>query len=104
MSENSGKPMEFALFSVQRPSQFPAAGFDRFFSLVRGGSHIQIVDGERFITTDYSLQISAGIRNFYQSLRTSPEIGKLHSLGLTTEAPNALRSTKPLPKVTREID
>lgn len=104
LNVNSGKPMEFALFSVQRPSQFPAASFDKFFSLVRGLSHIQVVDGEKFITTDYSLQVSAGIRNFYQSLRAGPEVDRLRSLSLTTEAPERLRSARPLPKVTREID
>ncbi|MGH9907254.1 MAG: hypothetical protein ACRD8U_16925, partial [Pyrinomonadaceae bacterium] len=104
INQNSGKPMEFALFSVQKPSQFPVDRFDQFFSLVRGASHIEVVNNERFMTTDYSLQLSAGIRNFYQNLRSSPNLEKLHSLGLSSEAPAKLRAVKPLPKVTREID
>jgi hypothetical protein len=80
LNQNSGKAMEFVLSSIQRPSQFPADSFDKFFGLVRGPSHVEVVDGDRFITTDYSLQVSAGIRNFYQSLRTSTESDRRHSL------------------------
>jgi hypothetical protein len=70
INQNSGKPMEFALFNVVKPSQFPRDRFDQFFGLVRGMSHIE--DNERFVTTDYSLQVSSGIRNFYQHLRGNP--------------------------------
>lgn len=101
---DSGKPMDFALLSVQKPSQFPQEKFSQYFNLVRGASHIEEVNNEQFITTDYSLQLTGGIRNFYQSLRTGEHITRLHSLGLTTEEPEAFRAQKPLPLVTREID
>lgn len=42
--------------------------FDRFFRLIRGGSHLETDRGDTFVTTDYSLQLSVGIKNFYQSL------------------------------------
>jgi len=104
INQNSGKPMEFALFSVQRPSQFPPNRFDQFFSLVRGMSHVEVINNERFVTTDYSLQVSGGIRNFYQHKRSSLEVSKLFSLGLSTNSPQELKAMNPLPKVTREID
>jgi hypothetical protein len=71
ISQNSGRPMEFALFSIQKPSQFPTERFHQLFSLIRGTSHLEMANGESFVTTDYSLQLSAGIRNFYQNLRSS---------------------------------
>lgn len=104
ISENTGKPMEFALFSITKPSDFPLERFDHFFGHIPGGPHIEIQNGERFMTTDYSLQISAGIRNFYQNLRQQPILKTLYSRGLSADSPEALRTMKPLPKVTREID
>jgi hypothetical protein len=104
LNPNSGRPMEFALFNVQKPSEFPADRFDQFFRLVRGMAHVEVVNGERFVTTDYSLQVSAGIRNFYQSLRGSEQVESLKLLGLSTMSGGEARALPPLPRVTREID
>ncbi|ALN90947.1 hypothetical protein [Lysobacter gummosus] len=69
-----GQPMVMAVFSAAKPSVYPMAQFDEFFKPIPGGSHIETQTGDRYMTTDYSLQLSAGIRNYYQSLRTPPPV------------------------------
>jgi hypothetical protein len=103
-NENSGKPMEFALLSISSPTQFPEDKFEQFFRLIRANSHLETINGEKFLTTDYSLQVSAGIRNFYQHIRTSAEVKKLHALNLSTKNSNYFRKLKALPLVSRETD
>jgi hypothetical protein len=106
--ESCGKPMAFALDPSPKPGEFPIDQFDQFFSLVRGMSHIEEVDGRKFVTTDYSLQLSAGIRNFYQSLRSKqPASVKLLSSDSSkrSSAKSAkMKAVKVLPEVTRDID
>lgn len=65
---NSGRPMPMANFSLTR-SDFPLTEFNRYFRNVSPGAMDRKFDDLIYITTDYSLQIAAGIRNFYQSKR-----------------------------------
>lgn len=86
-------------------------GFGQFFRLVRANSHLENADvpsagPQTFVTVDYSLQLSQGIRNFYQALRLDPArlkmlAGPQKSAGAAEFAP-ALTSR--LPRVSRGGD
>lgn len=105
LNPNSGLPMPFAYFNAMRPSQFPADQFQRFFRTISGEAHLEKDEAFTFMTTDYSLQVSGGIRNFYQSLRsTRPSLDAMRNLQLMSVTPDALLNEKKLPLVTREID
>jgi len=106
VNSNSGKPLPFANFSIRRPRDFPSTEFPIWFSQVRGGSHVVEFELEKYQTTDYSLQVSAGIRNFYEGLkrRQVDRQELLFAHRLMVEAPAAFQVHKPLPIVTREID
>ena len=105
LNPDSGLPMPFAYFNAPRPSQFPSDQFQRFFRRIPGGSHLEVDGNKTFVTTDYSLQISAGIRNFYQSLRSAPpSLETMSKADLMSVTPDSLRRSPKLPVVTREID
>ncbi|MGO1068149.1 hypothetical protein [Lysobacter sp. CA199] len=93
-----GQPMNMAFFSAAKPSVYPMAQFDEFFKPIPGGAHIETQSGDRYMTTDYSLQLSAGIRNYYQNLRNPPPVAD--------SAPRAGRpaaaAPAPLPTVDRD--
>ncbi|HSK72553.1 MAG TPA: hypothetical protein VK892_12700, partial [Pyrinomonadaceae bacterium] len=88
----NGEPMRF-FSSFSRPN-FTVPEFNKFFSTIKSGAHPAEMDGKTYTTTDYSLQISAGIRNYYRSLeKLQPK---------TTDANSSIREgAAPLPLVTR---
>lgn len=69
----AGTPMPIGPGSgVNLPSQFPEERFPEMFRQIGGGSHVERTpDGQEYITTDYALQISMGIRNFFEVRRAS---------------------------------
>lgn len=96
----SGLPLEFVVSGARKPSEFPISEFARFFSDIRPNSHLQSDQGQLFVTTDYSLQVSAGIRNFYENLRQQPEVVRTLEGGGAGML-DTFQQAPPLPKVTR---
>ena len=47
---------------------YPITSFNQFFTNVPSGSNNRTFNGQNYLSTDYSLQISAGIRNYYNNL------------------------------------
>ena len=80
---DSGNILPMADFSQQRVS-FSLREFIRYFSNVRPGAYGRNFDGRNYISTDYSLQLSAGIRNYYQSVavQASGESSLLSPMGV----------------------
>jgi hypothetical protein len=87
------------------------AAFDEMFRLIRANSHLEkapVVDLEgrelTFVTLDYSLQLSAGIRNFYQSFRTdAPSLQKLKGTNaIDGKMADEFLKLPRLPQVTRD--
>jgi tRNA(Arg) A34 adenosine deaminase TadA len=77
------------------------AGFHEFFRTIRGGSHLETVrigsgPRETFVTVDYSLQLSQGIRNFYQYVRTHPAAFVADGARLSSHPPLAERPARRL--------
>ena len=78
------------------------AAFDKLFSTVRPNSHLEHSTlagqgGQLFVSVDYSLQVSQGIRNFYQNLRTQPD--KIGSLETVFGPSNFTKNAADLPKL-----
>ncbi len=99
----AGMPMPILTKTANKADQI--AAFDTLFSRIRPNSQLVSapVDGEglvTFVTVDYSLQISQGIRNFYQAQPdpASPAGGQ-ESL-----SPAASRTRSRLPQVLRGED
>lgn len=67
-NDSSGFPMSMANFRLTRAT-FTVEEFKKYFSTIQGNSHALTVDNIEYVTTDYSLQLSAGIRNYFQSVR-----------------------------------
>ena len=87
----NGEPMRFSS-SLSR-SDFTVSEFNKFFSPVKSGTHLVELDGTTYTTTDYSLQISAGIRNFFEWSRKQPKTAGAN--------PSMREDATPLPLVTR---
>ncbi|CAH1608440.1 conserved exported hypothetical protein [Vibrio jasicida] len=99
---NTGRPMPMADFGALRHN-YPMLDFIKYFSNVRPGTYRRFVDGETYVTTDYSLQLSAGIRNFYE-LKRQNETNKSNKAQLEYLSPlstETMDSNKALPNVTR---
>ena len=58
--------LPMANFRLTRQT-FTDAEFDKYFANVKGGAYVRNFGGTDYNTTDYSLQLSAGIRNYYQN-------------------------------------
>ena len=105
LSSNSGRPLPFANFQLRKPEDFTEGDFRIWFKQVRSGVYLFEYEDDTYYTTDYSLQISAGIRNFYSELRLDTSLGnKLAEHGLMVVSPEELAGLEKLPIVTREID
>jgi hypothetical protein len=85
------------------------AEFSGFFRTIRPNSHLErvnvpVVGDSTFVTVDYSLQISQGIRNFYQHLRLSPArlAGLRAAQGSETQILELAPNLKHLPNVSRD--
>tara|TARA_R110002096_G_scaffold265299_1_gene458757 strand:+ start:5622 stop:7103 length:1482 start_codon:yes stop_codon:yes gene_type:complete len=63
---NQGRVLPMANFRLTRQT-FTDAEFDKYFANVKGGAYVRNFGGTDYNTTDYSLQLSAGIRNYYQN-------------------------------------
>lgn len=88
LSKPSGSPMPQGLFSKPR-KDFKKSDLDRFFKLMKPGAYpFEDTQGKWFVTTDYSLQLTYGIRNFYEYLRfkkiTPPAVGAKYPLPTVT--------------------
>ena len=70
LNSNSGRPMPMANFRLKR-ANFPTTEFEKYFANASAGANDRTFNNVKYITTDYSLQLAAGIRNFYQNLRTT---------------------------------
>ncbi|QQP96677.1 hypothetical protein [Lysobacter enzymogenes] len=106
---NRGRPMAMAVFSASKPSEYPMDKFDEFFKPIPDGAHVETQDGSQFMTTDYSLQVTGGIRNYYQNLRSQPvapvaaEAGRA-TRNLKATVPVDLSNAPALPRVDRDAD
>jgi hypothetical protein len=102
LNEKSGLPMETGLLTTTDPTKFPVAEFARYFRTVRPNSHLEQDKCELWVTTDFSLQIPAGIRNFYQHLRTQePVVERLEKRGAVKFTAAEAPRLKPLPSQER---
>lgn len=102
LGEKSGLPMESAVFTTTDPAAYTVADFGRFFRTLRPNSHLELDACEVFVTTDYSLQIPAGIRNFYQHLRTQKTlVERLEKKNAVQFKADALPNLTPLPRAAR---
>jgi hypothetical protein len=61
-----GSPAPMANFKLTRKT-FTKGEFRKYFATIGGGAGILTIDSTQYHKLDYSLQLSAGIRNFYQS-------------------------------------
>lgn len=113
LNENSGRPMQILAGKDATLGSKTAqvAGFEEFFRLIRPNSHLeQALDPDlgqsTYVTVDYSLQLSQGIRNFYQALRLAPT--RLNGLRNAQESVAEFLDTAPtrprLPSVSRDED
>lgn len=66
-----GEPMLMGNLQASRPD-YTEADFKNYFSTIKGGANSIQIGSKTFMTTDYSLQIAAGIRNYYRSLTNKP--------------------------------
>ncbi|MCW3463040.1 hypothetical protein [Chitinophaga nivalis] len=88
-----GSPAPLANFKLTRKT-FTVAAFQEYFSPIKGGTGPLTFEGQTYNKLDYSLQLAAGIRNFYQSLIDKSKINN----------PNFSKSSaiQDLPEVTRD--
>lgn len=63
---NQGIVLPMANFRLTRQN-FTIEEFDKYFSDTKSGAYVRDFDGNLYNSTDYSLQLSAGIRNYYQN-------------------------------------
>lgn len=106
-NEKFGTPMPFIAGSVRKASDFRIAEFDQWFAPVAPGANLRTVTSngkkDTYMTTDYSLQIAFGIRNFYQHLRKDTALVKaLNEAGLVDGGEVTLLNAATLPMPTRE--
>lgn len=106
-NEKFGTPMPFLPRGVGKASQFPVAEFDQWFAPVAPGAHLRTITSngnkDTYMTTDYSLQIAFGIRNFYQHLRKDTALVKaLADAGLVDGGEGTLLKATALPIPTRD--
>lgn len=98
-----GEPMPQGNWNLTRP-KFKIPDFEKYFSPIKGGANSVQVDSKTFITTDYSLQVATGIRNYYKSLQTSPSsVNKSGGAAANSAgvAPISRENTVDLPEITR---
>lgn len=99
----NGTPAPMADFSLTRAT-FTLSAFDTYFSVINGGSGILTIKGQQYNKLDYSLQLAAGIRNYYQSqidAQRNAKLQLLKSATKTTEKANQPLNLIDLPEVSR---
>lgn len=108
VNDLSGYPTPFLAGSGNAVGTLSAqvADFQEFFRPIRGGSHLERAPTPDrgplvFVTTDYSLQLSQGIRNYYQALRTAPRLTAIAAHVGGEENVRRIRALPPLPNITR---
>ena len=106
-NEKFGVPTPFIARSVRKASDFPVAQFDQWAEPIGPGAHLRTITSngvkDTYMSTDYSLQIAFGIRNFYQHLRKDTALVKrLAAAGLVDGGEATLLEAAPLPMTTRD--
>ena len=106
-NEKFGTPMPFIAGAVRKASDFRIAEFDQWFAPVAPGAHLRTITSngkkDTYMSTDYSLQIAFGIRNFYQHLRKDTALVKaLDAAGLVDGGEGTLLKATALPMPTRD--
>lgn len=74
---NAGKGMRLGDF-VSPMNNFPIDSLKKYFSNVSPGAFERMFENETYITTDYSLQLSAGIRNYKNHQNITDHIVSLY--------------------------
>lgn len=102
-----GSPMPMGDFRSNRQN-FPLTSFKLYFTTPNGGSYERLFNNEKYVTTDYSLQLSAGIRNYYnnellktQLVNISKSKNKQLEKFTIQDAKEVINYIKSLPDVTR---
>lgn len=105
--DKNGSPMPMGDF-ISKRQNFPLSSFNLYFTTPQGGSNERMFNNNKYITTDYSLQLSAGIRNFYNNELMKAqlvEFSNRNNKGLESftvqEAKEVVKYIKSLPEVTR---
>jgi hypothetical protein len=106
-NEKFGTPTPFIAGAVRKASDFPVAEFDQWFEPIGPGAHLRTIVSngvkDTYMSTDYSLQIAFGIRNFYQHLRKDTALVKqLADAGLVDGGEGTLPKAAPLFMTTRD--
>jgi hypothetical protein len=63
---DQGQVLPMANFKLTRPT-FPVSEFDKYFANIAPGPYVRTFESAQYNSLDYSLQLSAGIRNYYQN-------------------------------------
>lgn len=102
-----GVPMAMGDFSKKR-TNYPMSSFNLYFTNVKPGSYKRTFNGADYTTLDYSLQLSAGIRNYYNNEILKTQLiadSKSNNKGLETytvqNVKEISKKIEPLPEVTR---
>lgn len=106
---SAGKGMRLGDF-VSPMNNFPIDSLKKYFSNVKPGAFERVFEDEKYITTDYSLQLSAGIRNYKNHQKIINYITSLYEKDkniikgttITTEEYSKMSKSVPqLPRITR---
>lgn len=102
-----GRPLPMGNFSATRLN-YPLSSFDQYFANVSPGSYKRSYKGSTYVNLDYSLQLSAGIRNYYNNenikimLLENAKANNISTDSLKAkDVRNASQKVEPLPEVTR---
>ncbi len=88
----NGQPAALGNFSTSIAA-YPSADFNKYFATIPGGAGLLDQDGKSFTKDDYSLQLSYGIRNYYQHqyMRANADSHRANATGrkkVLKQAPN----------------
>ncbi len=106
-NNSTGAPMMMGDFAAKRWN-YPITSFNLYFSDQKPGSYQRNFSGKEYTTTDYSLQLSGGIRNYYNNEKLKTALiaqSKSTNKSLETfdqsDVKKASETVQDLPRVTR---
>jgi hypothetical protein len=106
---DKGTPLPLGDFEKSTTrANYSRASFNQYFLNISSGAFTRVFKGENYTTTDYSLQISAGIRNYHNNIllknkiiEASQDSGKELKLFSKKDVETIARYLESLPEVTR---
>ncbi|MFM9962115.1 MAG: hypothetical protein ACKV2Q_12915 [Planctomycetaceae bacterium] len=92
-----GRLMPFFNSLATKPNDFSPTEFKRYFSTIRGASHLETDQGFTYVTTDYSQQVAVGIRNYWQSRINAQSVRSRRAKTRDDDLPRGGRGEEDLP-------